>query len=99
MGMEISTAADWRHATDHITAKHMLTPAIADEVLADPNRLVLNPDPSSTSGKSVRVIGYSRAAGTLVTVIVVPEDGVLWDVNAWTSNPTDRNKYHTRRED
>ncbi len=75
----------------------MLTPAIANDALGDPNRLVLDPDPSSTSGRSIRVIGYCRIVGTLVTVIVVVEDGVLWGVNAWISNSTDRSRY--TRED
>lgn len=46
-------AADWTHRGYYIL-KHGVTPAEADEALADPERLVINPDPASKSGRSVR---------------------------------------------
>ena len=61
---------DWRHRGEYI-AKHGLTPGVADEAFADPNRLVIDPDPASVSGRTIRVIGWSSSTGALVTVIVL----------------------------
>lgn len=85
-------AIDWRHRGEYI-AKHDMTPLLADEAFADPNRLVINPDPASTSGRTIRVIGWSHSAQRLVTVIVLPEPDVIWGVNAWPSNSTDERRY------
>ena len=83
---------DWRHRGEYI-AKHGLTPGVADEAFADPNRLVIDPDPASVSGRTIRVIGWSSSTGALVTVIVLPDEGVIWGVNAWPSNSTDQRRY------
>lgn len=53
------------------------------EALADPNRLVLDPDSASQSGKTLRIIGWCYSIHRLVTVIVLPEGDVTWGVNAW----------------
>jgi uncharacterized DUF497 family protein len=63
--------ADWSHRRDYIVAKHGVTSVEADDALADPYRVVLEPDPASKSGRSVRIIGYSRSAQAVLTVIVV----------------------------
>ena len=63
---------DWRHRGDYI-AKHGLTPDIADQAFNDPNRLMIDPDPASVSGRTVRIIGWATSAQTLVTVIVLPD--------------------------
>ena len=63
---------------------------VADEAFADPNRLVIDPDPASVSGKTKRVIGWASSITMLVTVIVLPDEGVVWGVNAWPSNSTDQ---------
>jgi hypothetical protein len=47
--------ADWSHRGDYI-AKHGVTPDEADEALADPDRVVIKPDPASKSGRGVRII-------------------------------------------
>lgn len=83
---------DWRHRGDYI-AKHDMTPALANEAVQDPNRLVIDPDPASHSGRSIRVIGWSHTLGQVVTVIVLPDEGTVWGVNAWPSNPTDQRRY------
>lgn len=70
-------SADWTYRGDYI-AKHAMTPRIADEALQDPDRLVLDPDPSSVSGRTLRVIGWSRTAGRLITVIVLPDGDIVW---------------------
>lgn len=49
-------------------AKHGLTPDVADEAFADPNRLVIGPtppDPPSVSGRTLRNIGWSAASKAL----------------------------------
>lgn len=53
----VDEGIDWRHRCDYI-AKHGLTPAFADEAVADPNRLVLDPDPAS-----VRAEPFGSSAG------------------------------------
>ncbi len=83
---------DWRHRGDYI-AKHGLTPDIADQAFNDPNRLVIDPDPASVSGRTIRIIGWARSVQTLVTVIVLPDEGIIWGVNAWPSNSTDQRRY------
>lgn len=67
---------DWRHRGGYI-AKHGLTPDVADEAFADPNRLVIDPDPASISGRTMRIIGWSSSIRALVTVIVLPDEGLV----------------------
>jgi hypothetical protein len=86
--------ADWSHRRDYIVAKHKVTSVEADEALADPDRVVLDPDPASKSGRSVRIIGYSITARDVLTVIVVEEDGVIWGVNTWKANAKDQGRYN-----
>lgn len=57
-----------------------MTPAHEGEALDDPNRWVLDPDPASESGLSVRIIGYSCTLHALLTVIVLADDGVEYGV-------------------
>jgi len=85
--------ADWSHRGDYIVAKHGVTSHEADEALLDPERIVIDPDYNSTSGRSVRIIGFSQTAGDLLTVIVLEDDGVIHGVNAWRSNARDRRIY------
>lgn len=75
-----------------------MTPELANEALADPERLTLDPDPSSESGRTLRVIGYAASVDAIVTVIVLPDGDVLWGVNAWPANPTDQRKYQGGQE-
>ena len=85
---------DWREREAHMHERHGVTVEQAEEALADPRRVVFEPDYASVSGSSVRVIGYSQAAGTILTVIVVlGEDGKEWGGSAWPSNPRDRSYY------
>ena len=85
--------ADWSHRGDYIVQKHGVTPREADEALDDPERVVIDPDYNSTSGRSVRIIGFSHTVGDLVTVIVLTEDNFTYGVNAWRSNARDRRMY------
>lgn len=83
---------DWRYRGDYI-AKHGLTPALADQAWDDPDRLVIDPDPASKSGRTIRVIGWSPTMGRLVTVIALPDGPTAWGVNAWPSNDVDARRY------
>lgn len=84
--------ADWSHRGDYI-AKHGVNPVEADETIADPDRVVLNPDPASKSGRGVRIIGYSITAQAILTVIVLDHEGTTIGVNAWKANPKDQRRY------
>lgn len=84
---------DWSQRGEYIVAKHGVVPEEADEALLDPDRIVIAPDYNSTSGRSVRIIGFSQAAGELLSVIVVTDGGVTCGVNAWRSNVRDRRIY------
>ena len=94
----VDEGIDWRHRGDYI-AKHGLTPDLADEAFADPNRLVIDPDPASVSGRTIRVIGWSSTMRALITVIILPDEGVVWGVNAWPSNSTDQRRYREEPTD
>jgi hypothetical protein len=61
--------------------RHQITAQAANEALADPDALLYDPDPKSTSGQSARLIGYSpTAAAVLVVILVRREDrpGSRW---------------------
>lgn len=73
--------------------RHGITPEWADEALTDPERTVLEPDPSSKSGRGVRIIGYSPSAECLVTVIVLAHASTVYGVNGWRANNTDHRRY------
>ena len=94
----VGEGIDWRHRGEYI-AKHGLTPALADQAFDDPHRLVIDPDPASESGRTLRIIGWSATIHALVTVIVLPDEGVIWGVNAWRSNSTDQRRYREEMPD
>lgn len=74
-------------------ASHDVTPSEADEALSDPERVVIEPDYNSTSGRSVRIIGFSQTVGDVLTVIVLTDEDATYGVNAWRSNARDRRIY------
>lgn len=89
---------DWSHCGAYMQRKHGISPAIANEALDDPNRVVIEPDYNSKSGRSVRIIGFSVAADDVITVIVLEDDGIEYGVNGWTANAKDRGLYATGSE-
>lgn len=89
---------DWSHRRDYIVAKHGVTSVEADEAIADPDRVVLDPDPASESGRSVRIIGYSTTAQAVLTVIVVEHESVTYGSNAWKANAKDQRRYNGTEE-
>lgn len=94
----MSEDVDWRYRADHI-AKHGVTPELTAEALDDPNRMVLDPDPASLSGRTLRIVGWRRSQHRLITVIVSPDGDVTWGVNAWPSNSTDQHRYRKGIDD
>ncbi|MPZ63268.1 MAG: transposase [Propionibacteriales bacterium] len=79
---------------------HKVSVAEANEALDDDDAVWFDPDPKSTSGQSIRVIGYSPSRQQILTIILVREPGVdwLWGANGWVSNSTDRAKYRQGSE-
>ena len=77
--------ADWQHGEDHMRTRHQTTVQAANEALADPDALLFDPDPKSTSGQSARVIGFSPTAAVLVVILVRREDrpGSWRGANGW----------------
>lgn len=86
-------SADWSHRGVYIVNRHGVTPRQANEALSDPERVVIDPDYNSISGRSARVIGFVPELGDLVSVLVVVDGGVVHGVNAWRSNDRDRRIY------
>lgn len=85
---------DWTHGAEHMRARHRVTPEEADEAVADIDAVWFDPDPVSKSGRSVRVIGYSRSRQAVLTVILVHRDeGGYWGANGWESSAADRRRY------
>ena len=83
---------DWTYRREHLE-KHNVTYIEANEAANDPSAVVLNPDPASHSGRSVRIIGWSSTAEMLLTVIMVPDGETVWGASAWPSNTRDENLY------
>lgn len=88
---------DWSDRGEYMRVRHGIDPAVADEALADPDRVRLNPDPSGRSGQTTRTIGYSPSARLLVSVILLDTGGKAYGVNGWPSNGTDRRRYERGR--
>lgn len=74
---------------------HKVTVAEASKALDDVDAVRLDPDPKSTSGRSIRVIGYSLSRQEILTIVLVRDPAVdwLWGANGWSSNLTDRAIY------
>ncbi len=76
--------------------RHGVEPQWATEAVNDPEALWYEPDYRSRTGRSLRVIGYSPAAGKLLSVILVakpegPQD--FHGASGWPSNSRDRRAY------
>lgn len=89
----MSVEVDWTHSAAHMWARHKVTTAEADEAVRDIDGVWFDPDPHSSSGQSVRVIGYSHSRLAILTVILVRRDGGgYWGANGWASNSSDRRR-------
>lgn len=97
----MSGSVDWSKRGDYIRTRHGIEPGWADEAAGDAHAVWLTPDPASRSGHSIRVIGYSTSARSVLTVILLgadadpdePPDGRWWGANGWVANDTDRRIY------
>lgn len=91
----VVSEVDWGHGAEHMWKRHQLTVAEATEALDDVDALWFEPDPHSSSGQSVRVIGFSHSKRAVLTVVLVHrEDGQgYWGANGWASNGSDRRRY------
>lgn len=77
-------------------ARHGVTAAEATEAVEDVDALWFDPDPKSTTGKGVRVVGYSHTRQRVLTVLLLhrqDEQEGYWGVNGWPSSPPDRRRY------
>lgn len=99
---------DWSHRRDHIEQRSVrkceteqdILVAWANEAYLDPQAAVFDPDYASTSGASVRTIGWSDQAGFVITVITVrDEGGHLWGATAFRANSIDEYHYTTASEE
>lgn len=62
------------------------------EADADPHRIVRDPDPDPVSRTgAVRIVGFSRTAGFVLTVIADPADGA--GITAWKTSGADLRAY------
>lgn len=84
---------DWSHRGEYMEARHGITVALANDAVSDANRVLVNPDYNSESGRTVRIIGYSRVAGAIITVIAMADSGIDYGVNGWISNEKDQRIY------
>lgn len=89
----MSDGVDWQFRADYIWERHGIRVAEANEALADPRRVRLNPDPASESKLGIRTIGRSPTLGQLISVITIVSGTHEIGVNAWKSNRTDLRKY------
>lgn len=77
-----------------------IEPAWTTEVVADPDRLVDEPDPRSAHANSVRIVGYSPTAQTVVTVVALRDRaGVLHGASAWKTTGAPLRQYSEGRSD
>jgi hypothetical protein len=103
----VSERVDWSKGEKHMVARHAITVAWANEALADPDRVWMQPDPASESGHSVRVIGFSPYLEDLLVVILIhPDadrdeqpDGDWWGANAWPANEGNRRDYEEANDE
>ncbi|GAC1611366.1 MAG: hypothetical protein NVS3B26_23750 [Mycobacteriales bacterium] len=86
-------SVDWSHRGAYMERRHGITPDVANDALGDANRVVIDPDYNSTSGRSVRIIGFSTIADSLIAVIVLEDEGDEYGVNGWVANEKDRRLY------
>ena len=90
---------DWSKRLGYMQRKHGITAEVAEDALGDANRVVIDPDYNSTSGESIRIIGYSVLANDVITVIVLEHAGTEYGVNGWSANVKDRRIYNAGNDE
>ena len=96
--MNAKRRLDWQYRAEYIASRSArrpgdtdIEPAWADEAFADDDAVVDSPDPASKSGKTDRLVGYSRMARMVIVVIYLRDE--LIGVNAWKANETQTHRY------
>lgn len=79
-----------RRRSTRYPGAHGIEPEWTLEAVADPHKIVRNPDPKSRVG-AVRVIGFSPSAGFVITIIVDPVDDA--GITAWKTSGADLRDY------
>lgn len=99
----VSESVNWSKRGKYMEHHHGITPAVANDALSDPQRVLIEPDYNSKSGAGIRIIGYSTLAQALITVIALDHEGLRYGVNGWKSNAKDRRIYldgeHTEQKE
>lgn len=73
--------------------EHRVLPMWAQQAWEDPMALVLDPDPASRSGRSIRVIGYSPDARAVLVLILVKNGDDFVAASAWRANKSHQRRY------
>lgn len=76
--------------------RHGITTGEAEEALTDPERVVLEPDYASRSGRSVRIIGWCTSRSQCLTIIAICDAGAEYGASGWLSNEKDRLIYQNK---
>lgn len=94
---------DWRYREEYVRSRSSrragdtdLLPAWLNEAFADEDALIESPDPASKSGKTNRLVGYSKSARMVLVVIYLPDEMI--GINGWKANRTQAKRYW-RRDD
>jgi hypothetical protein len=89
---QVFESVDWSLRGAYMKQRHGITAEAANDALGDANRVVIDPDYNSTTGRSVRIIGV--IADDIITVIVLEDEGSEYGVNGWVANEKDRRLYN-----
>lgn len=90
---------DWSKRGEYMHSRHGISAKVANDALGDANRVVIDPDYNSASGRSVRIIGFSMLAEEIITLIVLEDNGVEYGVNGWVANEKDCRLYIEGEQD
>lgn len=81
-----------------MSRRHGVKVAQAEDALSDTERVVIDPDYASRTGRGVRVIGFSVSRGDVLTVIVVVAEGVEYGGSSWPANEKNQHIYWSKSE-
>lgn len=83
-----------RTRSDRYAGALNIEPTWTREVVADPDRLIDEPDPKSAHANSVRIVGYSPTAQAVLTVVALRDRaGVLHGASAWKTRGAPLRQY------
>lgn len=70
-----------------------IEPAWTEEVVGDPEALWFEPDPKSSGGLGIRIVGYSTSADLVLTVIAYRRAWQLRGATAYVASGSDLREY------